>query len=413
MSVANLALPPGTFARLPQRNAPALKQLSESQPGAGWPVVALVRTHTQPLDQQDGSPLLHSPSPTHRERKPRARLAEGLLMSPANQPCPEAPSSRSGGTPPGQPFFEHRPVMVEEVTEIFTAGPPGGVLDATVGGGGHARALLSALPELRLIGLDQDADAVVAARAALSPYGARAEVVQGRFDHIDEILDRLGVGELAGALFDLGVSSFQLDTPERGFSYRFDAPLDMRMDRSQPMTAARLLNESTQEQLTRLFRMHGETRFAGRIAAAVVHSRPVLTTRQLADVVSAAVPAAARRRGHPAKRVFQAVRAAVNSELEILPAAVSSVVGRLSPGGRVVVISYHSGEDRAVKERLLYESTGGCACPPGLPCVCGAVARVRLLNRGARKPSASEVAANPRAESARLRAAEALRREPR
>jgi len=334
-------------------------------------------------------------------------------MSQANRPGPEVPSSRSGGAPPGERTYEHRPVMLGEVVEVFSTVPGGLVLDATVGGGGHARGLLSALPDLQLIGLDQDADAVVAAGHALRPYGARVQVVQGRFDHIDEVLDRLGVNELAGALFDLGVSSFQLDTPERGFSYRFDAPLDMRMDRSQPLTAALVVNDSTQEQLTRLFSLHGEPRFAGRISAAVVDARPVLTTRQLADVVSAAVPAAARRRGHPAKRVFQAVRAAVNSELEILPAAISSVVGRLSPGGRLVVISYHSGEDRAVKERLLYEATGGCTCPTGLPCVCGAVARVRLLNRGARKPSASEVAANPRAESARLRAAEALGREPR
>jgi 16S rRNA (cytosine1402-N4)-methyltransferase len=302
--------------------------------------------------------------------------------------------------------------MLAEVIEIFSAVPDGLVLDATVGGGGHARALLSTFPDLQLIGLDQDADAVAAAGDALSPFGARATVVRGRFDRIDEILDGLGVGELTGALFDLGVSSFQLDTPERGFSYRFDAPLDMRMDRSQPLTAAGLVNDSTEEQLTRLFRLHGETRFAPRIAAAVVAARPVLTTRQLADVVSAAVPAAARRRGHPAKRVFQAVRAAVNSELEILPATISSVIGRLSPGGRIVVISYHSGEDRAVKDRLLFEATGGCMCPPGLPCVCGAVARARLLNRGARMPSAGEVAANPRAESARLRAAEALGREP-
>jgi 16S rRNA (cytosine1402-N4)-methyltransferase len=334
-------------------------------------------------------------------------------MSPANLPRPEAPLSRGGGASPGQNRFEHRPVMLEEVTEIFSSVPAGPVLDATVGGGGHAGALLSTYPELSVIGLDQDAEAVAAARSALSSFGSRATVVQGRFDHVDAILDALGVGQLAGALFDLGVSSFQLDTPERGFSYRFDAPLDMRMDRSQQLTAARVVNESTEEQLTRLFSLHGEDRFARRIAAAVVAARPVLTTLQLADVVSLAVPAPARRRGHPAKRVFQALRAAVNSELEILPGAIGTVVGRLLPGGRLVVISYHSGEDRAVKDQLLYESTGGCTCPPRLPCVCGAVGRVRLLNRGARKPSASEVEGNPRGESARLRAAEAVARGPR
>lgn len=180
------------------------------------------------------------------------------------------------------------------------------------------------------------------------------------------------------------------------------------MDRSQELTAASLVNESTEQQLALLFAENGEPRFARRIAAAIVAARPVLSTGRLAEVVSSAVPAAARRRGHPAKRVFQALRVAVNSELEILPGAIDMAIERLSTGGRIVVISYHSGEDRVVKDRLVNAATGGCTCPPGLPCVCGAVARVRLLNRGARKPSAEEVSANPRAESARLRAAEAL-----
>jgi 16S rRNA (cytosine1402-N4)-methyltransferase len=225
---------------------------------------------------------------------------------------------------------------------------------------------------------------------------------------LDAVLDELGIQSISAALFDLGVSSPQIDRPERGFSYRFDAPLDMRMDRSEPRTAAQFIDESSEDQLARLFALHGETRFARRIAAAIVAARPVPSTLALADVVSSAVPAAVRRRGHPAKRVFQALRAAVNSELEVLPVAIDAAMARLSPGGRIVVISYHSGEDRATKERFVEAASGGCTCPPGLPCVCGALPRVRLLNRGARKPSAPEVAANPRSESARLRAAEAL-----
>jgi 16S rRNA (cytosine1402-N4)-methyltransferase len=298
--------------------------------------------------------------------------------------------------------------MLEEVIDIFAGVPEGVVLDATVGGGGHALALLNAFTYLRVVGVDHDGEAVAAATSVLAPFGARATVVRARFDALGTVLDELGVGLLSGAIFDLGVSSPQLDRPERGFSYRFDGPLDMRMDRSQAMTAANVVNETTEAQLARLFVIHGETSFARRIAAAIVSARPLTTTKQLADVVSSAVPAAARRRGHPAKRVFQALRATVNSELEVLPLAIDAALERLAPGGRIVVLAYHSGEDRAVKQRLVYAATGGCDCPPGLPCVCGAVPVVRLLNRGARKPSAEEVAANPRAESARLRAAEAL-----
>jgi 16S rRNA (cytosine1402-N4)-methyltransferase len=298
--------------------------------------------------------------------------------------------------------------MLEEVIGMFAGVPEGVVLDATVGGAGHALALLNAFPQLRVVGLDQDGEAVAAATAALAPFGARAAVVRARFDRLGTVLDELGVELLSGAIFDLGVSSPQLDRPERGFSYRFDGPLDMRMDSSQRLTAASVVNETGEAQLARLFALHGETNFARRIAAAIVSARPLTTTQQLADVVSSAVPAAARRRGHPAKRVFQALRAAVNSELEVLPLAIDAALDRLAPGGRIVVLAYHSGEDRAVKQRLVYAATGGCNCPPALPCVCGAVPVLRLLNRGARKPSAEEVAANPRAESARLRAAEAL-----
>jgi 16S rRNA (cytosine1402-N4)-methyltransferase len=370
--------------------------------------VVEARAYTQPLDQQDGSPLLHLPSPMYPERKPGAVLAEGLRMSPKKLPDTKPSDDRSPGARQAAPSFAHLPVMLKEVVGIFARAPEGVVLDATVGGAGHAVALLEAYPRLRVVGLDQDEEAVAAATSALAPFGTRAIVARARFDSLASALDELGVDHLSGAIFDLGVSSPQLDQAERGFSYRLDGPLDMRMDRSQELAAAGVVNEWGEAELAALFVLHGEATFARRIAASIVRERPVTSTRQLADLVSLAVPAAARRRGHPAKRVFQALRAAVNSELEVLPIAIDAALARLSPGGPIVVLSYHSGEDRAVKQRLVNAATGGCTCPPGLPCVCGAVPLVRLLNRGARKPSAEEVSSNPRAESARLRAAEAL-----
>jgi 16S rRNA (cytosine1402-N4)-methyltransferase len=210
-------------------------------------------------------------------------------------------------------------------------------------------------------------------------------------------------------LFDLGVSSRLLDEAQRGFSYRFDAPLDMRMDRDQHLTAAHLLDSLDEAALARLLRDYGDEPNARRIARAVVAARPLHTTGELAEVVRRAVPAAARRRtGHPAKRVFQAVRIAVNAELDVLPGAIDAAVDRLAPGGRIGVLAYHSGEDRIVKERLRHAETGGCTCPPRLPCGCGAQPKVRLLWRGSHKPGAGEVERNPRAESARFRAAEKL-----
>jgi len=334
--------------------------------------------------------------------------------------------ARSGRNPDGKPVeglrmvwtettgtgmndFSHRPVMVGEVVDLLAGAPPGVVLDATVGGGGHAAALLESAPHLSVVGLDQDPEAVAAATAVLAPYGPRATVLRSRFDRLGEVLTGIGVDRLAGALFDLGVSSPQLDRSERGFSYRSDAPLDMRMDPAQPTTAADIVNGWTARDMASLFREHGEARFASRIARAIVSTRPLSTTSQLAEVVRTAIPAAARRTGgHPARRVFQAIRVAVNEELEILPAAIDSAIARLQPGGRCVVLAYHSGEDRIVKERFRLAATGGCVCPPGLPCVCGAQPTVRLLTRGARKPSAGEVASNRRAESARLRAVERL-----
>ena len=306
--------------------------------------------------------------------------------------------------------FEHRPVMEEDVVALFATVPPGVVVDATVGGGGHAAALLAAHPHLRLVGIDRDAQAVAAAAEALAPFGPRVVGLHhARFDRLGEVVQ----GGLSGVLFDLGVSSPQLDQGERGFSYRLDAPLDMRMDRSQARTAADVVNGEDERTLARLIAESGEHRFARRIARRIVQARPITTTGELAEVVRSAIPAAARRTGgHPARRVFQAVRIAVNDELEMLGPAIDAAIARLAPGGRCAVLAYHSGEDRIVKERFLVAASGGCVCPPGLPCVCGAVPLVRLLHRGARMPSPAEVARNRRAESARLRACERLAEVP-
>lgn len=327
-------------------------------------------------------------------------------------------SGRSGRHPDGaspveglrmSQSYEHRPVMVDEVVAILGEVPPGPVVDATVGGGGHARALLEAHPQLSVIGIDRDPAALDAAAAALAPFGERVVLRRARFDALDDVVRALGHDGVSGALFDLGVSSPQLDWPERGFSYREAAPLDMRMDPDGALTAADVLNTYDEAELARLFAASGERRFARRIAKSVVAGRPLASTDDLVDAVKRGVPAAARRTGgHPAKRVFQAVRVEVNRELDVLGPALDAAIGLLVPGGRVVSLAYHSGEDRIVKDRFTNAATGGCVCPPGLPCACGAVPSARLINRGARKPSATEVAANRRAEAARLRALEKL-----
>jgi len=296
--------------------------------------------------------------------------------------------------------FEHVPVMCDEVVSLFAPVPGGVLVDATLGGGGHSAALLAAYPGLQIIGLDRDSAALAAAKEHLAPFGNRVTLVHAAFSALEDIT----AGPLSGVFFDLGVSSPQLDHAERGFSYRADAPIDMRMDPSTGRSAADLVNELPEEALAELFRENGEGRMSGRIARAVVRARPVSSTAQLADVVSAAVPAAIRRRGHPAKRVFQALRIAVNDELGELSNALPVAVERLAVGGRCAVISYHSGEDRLTKQIFARASTGGCICPPAMPCVCGAVARHELVFRGARHPGAEELRTNRRAGSARLRA---------
>ncbi|MGI9033112.1 MAG: 16S rRNA (cytosine(1402)-N(4))-methyltransferase RsmH [Acidimicrobiales bacterium] len=312
--------------------------------------------------------------------------------------------------PPPEPLepFEHRAVMVDEVTALLAEVPAGPVVDATVGGGGHARALLEVHPGVEVVGLDRDPAALAAAQRILRPYGGRVRLRHARFDRIADVCEELGHEHLSGALFDLGVSSAQLEHAARGFSYHADGPLDMRMDPDEPMTAADVVNGYSEQRLCEVLVHGGDERFAGRIARAIVAARPLHTTAELARVVSDAIPAPARRRpGHPARRSFQAIRIEVNDELGILRGALDTAVDLLAPGGRIVVLAYHSGEDRIVKVCFAAAATGGCVCPPRLPCVCGARPRVRHLCRGTR-PRTAEVAANRRAQSARLRAIEKL-----
>lgn len=306
--------------------------------------------------------------------------------------------------------FDHVPVMGREVVELFLPVPTGLIVDATVGGGGHAALLLEARSDLRLLGIDRDADAVTAARQRLSDFGDRAQVVQGRFGELREILSEHEEGNVIGVLFDLGVSSAQLDRPERGFSYRFDAPLDMRMDAAQLLTAYDVVNGYDEAGLAWVIARYGEERFAKRIAAAIVAARPIDGTRELAEIVKTAIPAATRRRGpHPARRTFQAIRMEVNQELPNLADGLDDAVHLVGPGGRVQVLAYHSLEDRMVKDRFV-ELSRPAELPPRLPVRdTGPPAPFRLLGRRAVRPTPAEVEANPRAESARLRAVERRR----
>jgi 16S rRNA (cytosine1402-N4)-methyltransferase len=295
--------------------------------------------------------------------------------------------------------------MSREVVSAFASVPAGLLVDGTVGGAGHARALLDARPDCRLLGLDRDSEAVAAATAALAPYGERAVVVHAGFEDLAEVLP--GDAATTGVLFDLGVSSPQLDRPERGFSYRADAPLDMRMDRSQVLSAREVVNDYEEDELARVIARWGEERFARAIARRIVARRPLDTTAQLAEVVRDAIPAPARRRGpHPARRTFQAIRMEVNAELEHLDAGLDAAFAALAPGGRLAVLAYHSLEDRMVKHRFTDWSSLP-PLPPGLPVVPDQPPPPgTLVTRRALRPAAGEVSANRRAESVRLRVVE-------
>ncbi len=352
----------------------------------------------------------------HAGRHPAGRVDRGAFG--VRNHLIEEQTMNSTDSDMEQPFA-HRPVMQDEVVDLFSAVPPGIVVDATVGGAGHSHALLSAHSHIRIVGLDQDPTAVKAARSRLSVFGDRAVVVHSRFDYLKPVVSSLAVEEgrieegsieeISGVLFDLGVSSHQFDQPDRGFSYRFEAPLDMRMDPNSTTTAADLVNDLGETELAEILHTYGDERFSRRIAKAITTSRPIATTTELAEIVRGAIPAPARRTGgHPAKRTFQALRLVVNDELNVLPPALEAALSLLAPGGRCVVLAYHSGEDRIVKAHFRRAATGGCTCPQGLPCVCGAKPTVRLLKQGSRKPSSAEVKSNPRSKSVRLRAVEKI-----
>lgn len=309
--------------------------------------------------------------------------------------------------------FAHKPVLAEEVLEQLRPRDGGIYVDCTVGGGGHAGAILRASsPRGRLIGLDQDPEALEAAARHLSLYGSRVELIRANFADLGRVLEGYGIAAVDGVLFDLGVSSPQLDEPERGFTYREDAPLDMRMDPSRPTTAYHLVNGLTEKELLDIIQRYGEERWAGRIARFIVEARErerIETTGRLVEIIKAAIPAGARRKGpHPARRTFQALRIAVNDELGSLERGLVQAVRFLKPGGRVGVISFHSLEDRIVKQFFRQEEKG-CVCPPEQPvCTCGRRPTLRVLTRRPITAKETEVDENPRARSAKLRVAERL-----
>lgn len=315
-------------------------------------------------------------------------------------------------TKEGTAGFSHVPVMLHECIEGLAIRPGGVYVDGTAGGGGHSYEIARRLDTGLLIAIDQDEDAVKAASARLAPLGSRAVVVRNNFCRLDEVCRELHIDRIDGILLDLGVSSYQLDTPERGFSYMADAPLDMRMDGRGERTAYDVVNTYSEADLRRILFSYGEERFAGRIAARIVSARaahPIETTGELSELIKAAIPAAAREGGHhPAKRSFQAIRIEVNGELDVIRPALEAATDLLNPGGRMAVITFHSLEDRIVKDTFA-ELARGCICPPDLPvCVCGRKPRVRPVSRKPILPSAEELEDNPRARSAKLRVAEKL-----
>lgn len=309
----------------------------------------------------------------------------------------------------------HVPVLRARVLDLLTPAlnaPDAVCVDATLGMGGHAEALLEAHPQVRLVGIDRDPEALALAGERLGRFGDRVHLVHAVFDVIGEALDELGIDEVHGVLFDLGVSSLHLDEADRGFAYRMDAPLDMRMDASEGTTAAELLASASVEELTAILRDFGEERFAGRIASAIVReraTRPLTTSSELVALLQRVIPVASQRSGgHPAKRTFQALRIAVNQEVDVWRAALPAALARLTLGGRIVVLSYHSLEDRVSKQVLGAGSRS--STPADLPVELPSHAPyLRLLTHGAETATADEVAANPRAASVRLRAAERIR----
>ena len=309
--------------------------------------------------------------------------------------------------------FQHKSVLLQECIDALNIRPDGIYLDGTLGGAGHSSQIARRLTEGgRLIGVDRDRTALAAAKERLAPYADRVTLVHSNFAEIDAILDSLGIPAVDGMLFDLGVSSPQLDDASRGFSYMADAPLDMRMDKDDALTAGAVVNTWPQGELRRILYDYGEERYAPQIAAAICRARekaPVETTLELVDIIRSAMPAQAlREKQHPAKRSFQAIRIAVNDELGAVSRMMQAAVGLLNPGGRLAVITFHSLEDRIVKSEM-QQAARGCTCPPEFPvCVCGKKPLVKLVTRKPIVSGPAELEENPRARSAKLRVAERL-----
>ena len=308
--------------------------------------------------------------------------------------------------------FSHVSVLLHECMDGLDIKPDGIYVDGTAGGGGHSFEIASRLDSGLLIAIDRDEAAIKAASARLAPLGERATVVKSNYSDVESVCRSLGIEKIDGMLLDLGVSSYQLDTAERGFSYNADAPLDMRMDKDSPFSAYNVVNEYSAEELKKVIYNYGEERFAPRIASAIVKYRdtkPVETTGELVDIIKGAIPAAAREGGHhPAKRTFQAIRIEVNGELSIIEPTIKAAVDMLRPGGRIAIITFHSLEDRIVKQTFA-DLASGCTCPKNFPvCVCGKKPMVKVVSRKPILPSAEELEVNPRSRSAKLRVAEKI-----
>lgn len=304
--------------------------------------------------------------------------------------------------------FKHRSVLLEETIEQLHVKPDGIYVDGTLGGAGHSSEIVRQLSEGgRLIGIDQDDAAIAAAQERLKPYEDRVTIVRNNYVNFRDVLDELHVDRVDGILLDLGVSSYQLDTAERGFSYMEDAPLDMRMDRRQQKTARDVVNEYSEMELFRIIRDYGEDRFAKNIAKHVVNARsrkPIETTHELAEIIKAAIPMKVRAvGGHPAKRTFQAIRIEINGELTVLRDSLDKMIDSLNPGGRLCIITFHSLEDRIVKQNFK-KNENPCTCPPDFPmCVCGNKSKGRVVTRKPILPTEAEMEENGRSKSAKLR----------
>ncbi len=308
--------------------------------------------------------------------------------------------------------FKHVSVLFEETMDALKIKPEGIYADGTLGGGGHSFGILSRSTHAKLIGIDQDQDAIAAAKKRLAAFSDRVTFVNRNFSEISSILKDLGVAEIDGAVLDLGVSSYQLDEADRGFSYMHDAPLDMRMNRQNTKSAYTVVNEYSKDELTRIFYEYGEENWSKRVAEFILDRRsekPIETTGELVEIIKAAIPKGARQEGsHPAKRIFQAIRIEVNDELSILEQAVEDFIHALAPGGRLAVITFHSLEDRIVKNTMKRLATG-CTCPKDFPvCVCGKVPEIKMISRKPILPSKAEQEKNPRSKSAKLRVAEKI-----